>query len=171
MRPEEARALLAAAVSPGERWADLGAGTGTFSTALSALLGPAGSVVAVDRDAGALARVRSAPGGAAVSTLVADFAGPLALPSQDGLLLANSLHFAADQRGVLAGVLPLLTPGGKLLVLEYDESRASGWVPYPLPFTALVRLATALGLTAPRCIAQQPSRFRAAPIYAALLRV
>jgi SAM-dependent methyltransferase len=39
----------------GVRWADVGAGTGAFTLALADLLGPGATIVAVDRDRGALA--------------------------------------------------------------------------------------------------------------------
>ena len=171
MRPDEACALIAPAVLAGEAWADLGAGEGTFSAALSALLGPAGRVVAVDRNRAALARVAGVAGGATVTTLQADFTQALALPTQDGLLLANSLHFVPDARAALERLLPLHRPSGKLLVLEYDEARASRWGPYPLPFSRLERLAHDLRLPAPQRIAEHPSRYHAAPIYAALIRL
>ena len=51
MRAHDAAALIRSAVTePGGKWADLGAGTGTFSRALATLLGPAGTVYAVDHD-------------------------------------------------------------------------------------------------------------------------
>ncbi|WP_425145021.1 class I SAM-dependent methyltransferase [Deinococcus sp.] len=170
MLPSEARGLIVSAVTAGEGWADLGAGSGTFSSALSGLLGPQGSVVALDRSRAALAGVRGVLGGAAITTVEADFSLPLHIGKQfDGLLLANSLHFVADQRGVLGGLLPLLSPPGKLLVLEYDVVRASRWVPYPLPFERLRTLAAAVGLPAPQRTAEHPSRYQGGPIYAALM--
>src|SRR5256885_16083795 len=48
-------ALIEAGVGErGGSWADLGAGEGAFTLALSDLLGPDAHIVAVDRDAGAL---------------------------------------------------------------------------------------------------------------------
>jgi precorrin-6B methylase 2 len=51
----EALGLLhPATIRQGETWADLGAGTGTFSKALAELVGPTGTVHAVDKDKHAL---------------------------------------------------------------------------------------------------------------------
>jgi len=169
MDPADAQRLITAAVEPAEVWADLGAGGGTFAAALSALLGPEGSVLAIDRDTRALRRVRGVAGGAAVRTLGADFTALPPVPAQDGLLLANALHFVKDQRATLERLRGLLRPPGKLVVLEYDLERASLWVPYPLSFARLQRLCTELGWPAPRRLAEQPSRYQRSGMYSALI--
>src|SRR5262245_4114906 len=51
----DAIALIRGAVTrPGGLWADLGAGSGMFTRALATLVGPGGTVYAVDNDPGAL---------------------------------------------------------------------------------------------------------------------
>ncbi|AWN23777.1 class I SAM-dependent methyltransferase [Deinococcus irradiatisoli] len=169
MQPADAQRLIAQAVVPGEAWADLGAGRGTFTAALSALLGPGGSVLALDRDARALHSVRGVPGGAPVRTLSADFTALPSLPPHDGVLLANALHFVPDQQVVLLRLLELLRPPGKLLIVEYDMTRASAWVPHPLGFARLLTLSADLGWPTPQKLAEQPSRYHPQPIYAALI--
>ena len=51
MNVRDAVQLIAPAVPAGGRWADLGAGRGTFTAALARLLGPGGTVYAIERDA------------------------------------------------------------------------------------------------------------------------
>src|SRR5690606_11791159 len=70
----EAADLITAAVTEGGTWADLGAGSGTFTRALASLLGAAGTVYAVDRSPSVrnLAR-RGDEAGAAVLPIMADF--------------------------------------------------------------------------------------------------
>ena len=166
MRTHDAAALIRPAVTDrGGRWADLGAGTGTFSRALATLLGPAGTVYAVDHDRRALAalgRPGDVPAGAAtVVPVVADFTRPLALPALDGALLANALHFVVDedQAAVLGRVAALLRPGGALVLVEYERRAASRWVPYPIARARFAALAATAGLTAPAPLGERPSAY------------
>lgn len=166
-------ALLREAVVPGGRWADVGAGAGAFTLALTELLGPGGRIVAIDRDAraltqGAEAVVERFPG-VILETLVGDFTRPLDLPVLDGLVAANSLHFVPRDRQVqvireLAGHI---RPGGSFVVVEYDADRGNPWVPHPFNAMAWAGLARAAGLVDPRLMARVPSGFLGA-IYSAV---
>ena len=179
MTTDEAAALVApAVVAPGGRWADLGAGSGTFTRALARLLGPAGEIHAVDRDPAALAALerlarRRSPGDAPIRVLDGDLAVPdaLDLPPLDGVLLANALHFipAAAQPAVVARLAARLVSDGSLVVVEYDGRPPSRWVPYPVSRQALVALAAAAGLTPPLVIGERPSAF-GGRMYAATMR-
>ena len=167
MDTREAVALLAAAV-PREAgtWADLGAGTGTFTRALVELLGPEARIYAVDRDARLVAALerwaqRDAP---KVIAVAADFTGPFELPGLpapqlDGILLANALHFVADGEAVLRRLANWVRPGGRVVVIEYDRRARSSWVPYPISPERLAVLAASAGLSAPAVTATRPSAF------------
>jgi trans-aconitate methyltransferase len=144
----------------GGHWADLGAGVGNFTVALATLLGPAAQLTAVDRDAGALERLAARLPAAQV--LVADFRQPLTLEklgTLDGILMANSLHFVRDKAAVLARVLALLRPGGRLVLVEYDADRGNPWVPHPLSYPTWERLAADVGFTDTRLVGERPSRY------------
>ena len=147
-----ARRLIAPAVpGRGGTWADLGAGHGTFTLALAELLGTGGRVHAVDRDASAVAALRRlgpTPDTAAIVAHHADFTvtadlARLDLDALDGVLLANALHFvpAAGQTGILTDLAGRLRPGGRLVLVEYDDRPASRWVPAPVSFDRLGTLA------------------------------
>lgn len=164
MKDADALELLRAAVpaADGEVWADLGAGTGVFTRALASLVGPAGRVVAVDRDARALAALRRAAEGGpagAVEVVAGDVRQPLALPPLDGVVMANVLHFVADPAAVLSRVGTMLKPGGRLVVIEYEGRRPGPWTPYPVDAARFVELARGAGFTPPRTVARRPSRF------------
>jgi len=168
-------ALIRAAVARGGTWADIGAGTGAFTLALADLVGPGGTVIAVDRDAGALrdndrAIAHRYPG-VTFRTVVADLRESLPLPPLDGLVAANSLHFVERDRQVeaIARLAAYLEPGAPFVVVEYDADRGNPWVPNPFSARSWERLALAAGLERPTEIGRVPSRFLGA-IYASMSR-
>jgi SAM-dependent methyltransferase len=155
---------------PGGVWADLGAGSGAFTLALADLIGPTGQIIAIDRDARALAELtramRARFPAVPLSTRTADLTGPLDLAPLDGAVLANSLHFLREKGGLLDALRQALTPGGRLILVEYGTDRGNPWVPYPLTYPTWERLAQAHGFVATRLLARRPSRFLG-EIYAA----
>ena len=171
MKHADAIELIREAVGGrGGVWADFGAGTGTFTRALSALLGAGSTVFAVDDDARAVRALRelstSTSRGARVIAVKADFAQPLVLPGLvrgqaqlDGILLANALHFVRDPERVLSRLVEHLRPGGRAIVVEYDRRKASQWVPFPLPASRWPRLAESAGLAGPTITATRPSSY------------
>ncbi|HEX5691490.1 MAG TPA: class I SAM-dependent methyltransferase [Roseiflexaceae bacterium] len=174
MERSEMVELIRAGVSGPGVWADLGAGTGNFTWALRELLGPSGTIYAVDRDRKAIARQRAALGGAApgatIVPLEGDFTRPLDLPPLDGVLVANALHFIRDQSAALAHIRRYLRPGGRLLVVEYDVASTMPWVPFPLPFERLGALAPQAGLSEATRIGTRRSPSSGISMYAALIR-
>jgi SAM-dependent methyltransferase len=171
MNSSDAIAMIkdAVGVSAGV-WADLGAGTGTFTRALTALLGAGSTVYAVDGDARAVRALRelssSTSGNVRVVAMHADFTRPLELPGSaraqaqlDGILLTNALHFVRDAEGVLTQLVKQLRPGGRVVVVEYDRRGASRWVPYPIPASRWPRLAESAGLAEPTITATRPSSY------------
>jgi ubiquinone/menaquinone biosynthesis C-methylase UbiE len=169
MEIHEAVDLLRDAVGKSTgNWADLGAGTGTFTLALAELLGGhAGSTIyAVDDDAGAVRALGALPaaGGTRIVPIKADFTRPLELPSLgggllDGILMANALHFVRDASGVLSRLTQTVRTGGRVIVVEYDQRRASRWVPHPIPASSWPTLAAAAGLVDATITATRPSMY------------
>jgi ubiquinone/menaquinone biosynthesis C-methylase UbiE len=154
-------------------WADLGAGTGTFTHALAEILGPGSVIYAVDKDARALRALDSwrATSASQVVPVRADFTVTVDLPELrdallDGILLANALHFVRDARRVLAQLTQRVRIGGKIVVVEYDRRAASRWVPYPIPKSEWPELAKAAGLSNATVTATRPSTY-AGLLYAA----
>lgn len=165
MDHDEAIALIGAGVvKRGGPWADLGAGSGTFTHALASLLGTGGVVYAVDRDAASLRRVSNEAkddSRAEIRTIVGDFTKPLELPRLDGVVLANSLHYVpyADQPELLRRIARLLADDGSLIIVEYDRRSANQWVPYPISPAALANVARKAGLGPLTPLATRPSRY------------
>ena len=177
MNIRDAEALLVGAVPQGRGvWIDFGAGTGTFTHALTRRLGPGSRVYAVDRDQkaiAALARERW-PDGVEVVPLLRDFTRGVALAGPDtsgvdGILFANSLHFVAQPEIVLGELVPLVRPGGAVVIIEYDGRRANRWVPYPIPSDGLVEVLAKAGLAPPVITARRPSAYGGA-LYVAVTK-
>lgn len=132
-------ALIRAGVEgAGPRWLELGAGGGAFTLALADVLGKGADILVSDRDARAMdgleTRVLTRFREAQIQTHIFDFTDAMPPGPFDGVLAANSLHFVADRRSVLAGIRQVLRPGGRLVIVEYDVDSGNPWVPHPFSF-------------------------------------
>jgi len=174
MEVHDAIALIETAVGQSSGvWADLGAGTGTFTRALAALLAPGSRIYAIDRDARAVGELRKIKvTGAEIIPIQADFTrldlSTLHPPVLDGLLLANALHFVSRADDVLRGLIGHLRPGGRVVVVEYDHRAPSRWVPFPISAAELEAMATTVGLSGFRITATRPSEY-GGTLYAAVM--
>lgn len=173
MRHRDAVAMFAGAPlerpAP-SRWADLGAGDGTFTVALADRLAPGSTIHAVDRDAAALARIAASKNGVAIETHVADFTRSLPVPSSlDGIVMANALHFVRDKPAFLKTCAARLNSGGRFLIVEYDTDTANPWVPYPVSLSSLPGLLAAIGFSKVESLGTRRSFYQRARLYAALV--
>lgn len=169
--PDHVRLIHDGVTGGGPSWADLGSGGGAFTLALADLLGPAGRIVSIDRDADALRnqarQMAQRFPAAAVDQRLADFSAPLDLHGLDGIVMANSLHFVRDKAPVLAHVRGYLRDGGRLILVEYDADKGNPWVPFPLSFETWRVVADEAGFDDTKRLASIPSRFLGS-IYSAL---
>jgi SAM-dependent methyltransferase len=144
-------------------WADLGCGDGIFTYLLAILLQPGSQIYAVDKNRRSLQALECNLLGlklpVAIQPMLADFTRPLALPPLDGLVLANSLHFVKQKQPVLARLVDLLGPGGRLVLVEYNTGRGNYAVPHPLNETQFLALADAVGLQQAQIVSRAPSTF------------
>ena len=150
-------------------WADLGCGDGTFTVALAALLTAGSTIHAIDRDGSALRSLPSAHHGVSIKTYRGDFTNP-AWPfgDLDGILMANSLHYVEDQPAFIRGCESYMKSRRHFLIIEYDTSDASRWVPYPVSQTRLTTLFERAGYLV-SVLRSRPSIYRRAPLYAAAI--
>ncbi len=156
--------LRPAGLPEGGFWADLGAGSGAFTLALSELVGRGAEIYAIDRDKNALGKLEQshrARFGTSqnIHVVQGDFTGALSLPPLDGILMANSLHFHRNKEKVLRHIRSFLKWSGRLLLVEYNVESGNPWVPYPLSFDTFYSLARRAGFTEPNLLAKVPSRF------------
>jgi SAM-dependent methyltransferase len=140
-----------------QAWCDLGCGNGTFTTALAQLLAPGSAIHAVDLDPRAMERIPKQHNGVEIRKILGDLQSPgLRLPPVDGILMANSLHFIAEQQPFLR---KLLAVTDRFLIVEYERSRPNPWGPYPVGFERLRELFGEAGVERVEKLATRPSRF------------
>lgn len=170
MELQDAIHFIREAVTPAEgTWGDLGAGTGLFTLALDQILQPGSTIYAADKNPHLLYRLQLERCRLVIEDL--DFTRDFTLPSLDGVLMANALHYAADPLDVLKRVVEYLKPSGTFLLIEYETDRPlSPWIPYPLPFRQFETLAPRVGLSAPEVVGRVPSAYGHDHIYLATAR-
>jgi SAM-dependent methyltransferase len=172
MKQDEAIRLIEKGVPAGPAvWTDLGAGSGTFTLALNELLGFGSVIFAIDRHLQILRdQLKTLYTRATIHLYQEDFTDPLPfLPTLDGILMANALHYVPDQEAFLKNLCDLyLRPGGTLLIVEYDRYESDQWVPYPLPLPWFQRLAGRIGLSLPEEIGRRRSIYDHQDLYAAV---
>ncbi|OGO67769.1 MAG: methyltransferase type 12 [Chloroflexi bacterium RBG_19FT_COMBO_62_14] len=144
-------------------WADLGCGSGAFTLALADLLGQRATIYAVDLDPRALAQLQQQSKARFpdydIRTLAGDFTRPLKLPSLDGIVMANSLHFHKDKESIVRDVRRILGPTGRLILVEYNVDKGNPWVPFPISYSRWQKLALMCGFSAVEKIGVKPSSF------------
>lgn len=152
-----------------QTWADLGAGNGVFTHALSTLLHDGSTLYAVDMNSARMDSIRVWQQ-VTLKKIKADFTRdawntePL-----NGILMANALHFVRDKEPFLLMLKGKLVPGGKLLVVEYEMEKGNTWVPYPIGFEKLSDLVKLSGFAAIQKLNEVPSVYDARMIYSAVI--
>lgn len=138
-----------------QTWADLGAGSGLFTNALSRLLPQGSSIIAVDKK---LSKIVVADG-VHLQTKTGDFLDP-DFGNVDGVLMANALHYVKEQRAFLQ---TLLSKAKRVILVEYNTDRSNTWVPYAISFDKLKSMNTG-EITK---LADAPSSYHKEGIYSA----
>ena len=170
MTLQEAIAFIRPGIQlPSGTWADIGAGTGLFSQALMHIL-KSGKVIAMDKSPHALHSITPLPH-IDYEILEGDFNVTLDLPSLDGILMANALHYAKDHQYVLKNVLEGLKDNGTFILIEYDtDIRNEPWVPNPVSLKHFMDLCGKVGLTQPELIGERASIYQDGSMYAVVSR-
>ncbi|HEU5292569.1 MAG TPA: class I SAM-dependent methyltransferase [Cyclobacteriaceae bacterium] len=149
-------------------WADLGAGNGVFTHALSTLLHDGSILYAVDTNAARMESIRVWQQ-IQLKRIQADFVrDDWKTDLLDGVLMANSLHFVKDKESFLKKLKSKLTPGGKLLVIEYEMEKGNTWVPYPVGFKKLSGIVKEAGFSSLKKLKEVPSVYDNRMIYSAV---
>ena len=121
-------------LAPGDKVVNVGSGAGFDSFIAAGQVGPAGQVVGIDMTPEMLAKSRQT--GEALGLAHVEFRHGLAeaLPVQDGwadVVISNGvINLCADKKAVLAEILRVLRPGGRLQFADIANGR-------PVPAEAL----------------------------------
>ena len=168
MQLPEAIALIQKGIvshSSPQTWADLGAGKGLFSEALLSILQPGSTVHAVD--------LHKQPNFQHPSIIFhqADFVkDKLPIPTLDGILMANSLHYVQDQVACIKKFKTHFRNGaGVFILIEYDTDKGNQWVPFPVSFARARSIFGDAGFSKIDKIGERQSMYRRDAIYAALI--
>jgi len=154
-----------------QSWLELGCGQGVFTRALATLLPTGSSIEAWDVDPYALSSLPKELDGVHITPRVADFLHTALPKDLDGILIANALHYAADQRNVLEVMHGALVVGGIVVIGEYDtETPVPIWVPYPISQERATALLAATGFDRITALGRRASKFGRGDLYTIFAR-
>jgi len=110
-------------IGPGDRVADIGAGTGYFSLPMARMVGATGTVYAVDIQPEMLAMIEARAdreGKTNIELVLATETDPgLTRESIDMALFVDAYHEFEWPREVMSAIYESLVPGGKVVLIEY----------------------------------------------------
>lgn len=121
--------LVALGAKDGARIADVGSADGFYTLRIARAVAPAGRAYAVDINEASLTKLReraARDGIINVEAILGATDDPKLPPGEiDAVLIRNAYHEMPEYRGVLAGVMRALRPGGTLIVSEpiHDNNR------------------------------------------------
>lgn len=173
MKPEVAKQLIEEGVehtNTKQVWADLGAGNGLFTNALSMLLSNDSIIYAIDSNATDLSMINIMPH-ITLKKIQGDFVhDDWTTEPLTGVLLANALHFVKEKESFLKRIKEKLTLGGRLVIVEYEMEHANNWVPYPIEFNRLRDVVNRAGFsTIIKKLKEVPSVYENRMIYSAVI--
>lgn len=171
MEMDVARKLIADGVPrvAHQLWYDLGAGSGLFTHVLAEIM-VIGKIVAIDKDEKVMASIPGKIGQVNITKRTADFSSEVLRDGiADGILMANALHFVKDKLAFLKDLKSGLAAHGILIVVEYGMTAPNPWVPYPVTFESLVKLAGEAGFADVRKLSTTASRYHKDGMYSAVV--
>lgn len=118
------RVIEALGVEPGQRVADLGAGSGLFTRPLAKLVGPDGIVYAIDIDSDLLEHVNETAleqDLANIRTVLASEHDPRIPDGVDLVFICDTLHQIDDPAIYLRGLTGYLRPSARIAVIDYEN--------------------------------------------------
>ena len=125
----QAQIVSALGLAPGMVVADVGAGTGLFTLAFAAAVGPGGTVYAVDVIPEFLAHIGTKVKQAGLSNVqlvqASDRSAELPPASVDLIFMSDAYHHLEYPQHVLATLRAALRPGGSLWLIDFNRDATS----------------------------------------------
>lgn len=173
MKPEVAKQLIEAGVEQThvkQIWADLGAGNGVFTYALSTLLLDGSTVYAVDKNSARMDFIRVWQQ-VVLKKIQADIMKDAwTTEPLNGILMANALHFVKDKEPFLKKLKERLTLNGRLIIVEYEMEKGNLWVPYPVGCNTLLALLKHAGFSTIQKLREIPSVYDNRMMYSVVIQ-
>lgn len=114
-------------LKPGQTVADIGAGSGLFEVPLAKAVSPGGKVYAVDIDAGFFPQIKRKADEAHVNnveSVLGKYTDPnLPAKNVDMVFFHDVLHHIQERAGYLKSVTGYLKPGGRVVVIDYEQGQ------------------------------------------------
>ena len=150
-------------------WADLGCGTGTFTTALASLLPNNSLIYAVDKSNFHLNKIPTQFENVRIEKIRADFTKKKLPYNLDGILMANSLHYVKEKDLFVGKVQTHLKKDGCFIIVEYDKEISNPRIPFPVSYNSLKKLFEKEGYR-PEKLKEKSSIYRKENIYSAIIK-
>jgi ubiquinone/menaquinone biosynthesis C-methylase UbiE len=115
--------ITALDVEPGQRVADIGAGTGVFTRPLASAVGADGIVYAIDVNPELLRHIEETAaksGFENIRIILAAGDDPQIPESVDLIFICDTLHHIDERADYLKGLRVYLRPGGRIAVIDFD---------------------------------------------------
>jgi ubiquinone/menaquinone biosynthesis C-methylase UbiE len=131
---------------------EVGAGRGYFTFRLASRVGPTGKVYANDIDEEGLGHLRNRAAErhlTNIATIVGRVDDPMLPKGQlDMVVMVNTFHDLAKPVELLAALVPCLKPGGKVVILDYDDDKAAKQIEYYGHFNTVTKTLDILAASA-----------------------
>jgi ubiquinone/menaquinone biosynthesis C-methylase UbiE len=112
-------------IQPGQRVADIGAGSGLFSRPIAKKLGTGGIVYAIDIDEGLLKHIDKTAkeqGISNIRTVLCKEDDPLIPEPVDLIVIIDTLHHIANQGAYLKNLHKYLKPSGRIAIIDFSHT-------------------------------------------------
>ncbi|MBK1643201.1 SAM-dependent methyltransferase [Thiocapsa imhoffii] len=121
-------------LAPGQRVADVGAGSGLFSMLFAEAVGPTGRVYAVDISESFIRAIESRAAAAGLTNVIPilseQTSTELPAASVDLVFVADTYHHFEYPQSMLASIHEALVPGGQLAIIDFrrEPGISSRWI-------------------------------------------